>query len=148
MRTFVIGIIVVVISSTVLLYFGIRKYGRWNDEGIVGDRSQEALRLVCGADRYWRIDANRLPPDLLLELPIVQKWSVTDATILFDCLMKAPEAELRVVVTKAESIEWATKSFLASGIAPNADEAQAFRNFQNVAKIAKLVLIDRDKRKI
>lgn len=146
-QRFVLGVAIVLAIASLSLYYGMRKYGSWALDPAAEVSKQEALHLVCGSDRYWRIDPARLPTELREAIPLVQKWSMTDATILLDCFKKAGDAELEQVVNVATRLEGPTRTFLASGVAPNADEASAFRNFQDVAILARRVLIDRDKRR-
>jgi len=148
MQRFVVGIALLLLLSSISLYYGMRKYGAWALDPSAEVDKQQAMHLVCGADRYWRIDARRLPDELRDALPFVQKWSMTDATILLDCFQKTSDSELRQVVEIAERLERPTQVLLASGIAPNAEEAQAYRNFQGVATLARRVIADRDKRKV
>lgn len=140
--------VAILLLSLVSLYFGMRKYGSWALDDSPGVTKQEALHLVCGADRYWRIDPSRLPIDLKDVLPLVQKWSMTDPVILFDCFNKTGDAELRQMVNTAERIAPVTRNFLASGVPANAEEAMAFRNFQDVAMLARQVLANRERQKI
>ena len=146
-QRFVLGIVIVLVMASVSLYFGMRKYGSWALDTSGEVNKQAALHLVCGSDRYWRIDPTRLPIELREALPVVQKWSMTEPMILLDCFKKASDAELRQVVSIASQVADPTRTFLASGVAPNADEASAFRNFQDVAILARRVLADRDKRR-
>jgi hypothetical protein len=147
-QRFVIGTVIVLAMAFVSLYCGMRKYGSWALDPSNEVTKQEARHLVCGSDRSWRIDPSRLPIELRNALPIVQKWSMTDATILLDCFKKAGDAELEQVIAIATQLADPTRAFLASGVAPNADEASAFRNFQDVAILARRVLVDRDKRRM
>lgn len=148
MKRFVLCVVGVVLLSLVSLYFGMRKYGSWALDEFSGVSKQEALHLVCGADRYWRVDPSRLPTDLKNVLPLVQKWSVSDPIILLDCFNKTGDAELRQIVVTAEQIAPATRSFLASGVPANAEEAMAFRNFQDVAILAREVIANRERQKV
>ena len=148
MKRFVIGVAIVLVLALACLYVGMRRYGSWALDPATEVNSKDSLHLICGADRYWRIDPARIPPELRSALPIVQKWSMTDATILLDCFEKSDDAELKEVISTAIELESPTRHYLSSGVAPNAEEAMAFRNFQDVAILARRVLDDRDKRKI
>lgn len=148
MQRFVVGIALVLLLCSVSLYYGLRKYGSWALDPSAEVDKQQALHLVCGADRYWRIDARRLSDELRDALPFVQKWSMTDATILLDCFQKTSDSELRQVVEVAERLERPTQVLLASGIASNAEEALAYRNFQDFGALARRVIADRYKRKV
>lgn len=148
MKRFVFGIVTVLSLALICLYIGMRKYGSWALDPSAEVTRKDALHLVCGADRYWRIDPARVPIELRNALTFVQKWSMTDATILLDCFEKTGDTELSEVIRVANELESPTRQFLSSGVAPNAEEAMAFRNFQTVGILAKRVLDDRDKRKI